>query len=162
MLRIRSDRQTVVAAKSNTSCADGAERTTSPRSKVWGRTRSSFMLSPMLVFYEMTQACDLVCQHCRACAEHRPARRSWRRPLWHQSLTQPNMIKTTEAPHYRRYVIQHQLERRGEVGMEIPIRLWRQPSPRLRGNGESVRPGTRLLLSTCRVIAYSLEASLFA
>lgn len=73
MLRIRSDRQTVVAAKSNTSCADGAERTTSPRSKMWGRTRSSFMLSPMLVFYEMTQACDLVCQHCRACAQHRPA-----------------------------------------------------------------------------------------
>ena len=27
----------------------------------------------MLVFYEMTQACDLVCQHCRACAQHRPA-----------------------------------------------------------------------------------------
>lgn len=25
--------------------------------------------SPMLVFYEMTQACDLVCLHCRACAQ---------------------------------------------------------------------------------------------
>jgi len=36
--------------------------------------------------------------------------------LWHQSLTQPYMIKTTEAPHYRRYVIQHQLERREGVG----------------------------------------------
>lgn len=25
--------------------------------------------SPMLVFYETTQACDLVCSHCRACAQ---------------------------------------------------------------------------------------------
>jgi MoaA/NifB/PqqE/SkfB family radical SAM enzyme len=23
----------------------------------------------MLVFYEVTQACDLICQHCRACAQ---------------------------------------------------------------------------------------------
>lgn len=28
--------------------------------------------SPLVVFYEVTQACDLVCQHCRACAQ--PAR----------------------------------------------------------------------------------------
>jgi radical SAM protein len=25
--------------------------------------------SPLLVFYEVTQACDLICQHCRACAQ---------------------------------------------------------------------------------------------
>ncbi len=35
------------------------------------RTRKSFDHSPMLVFYELTQACDLVCQHCRACAQSR-------------------------------------------------------------------------------------------
>lgn len=35
------------------------------------RTRKSFDHSPMLVFYELTQACDLVCQHCRACAQKR-------------------------------------------------------------------------------------------
>jgi len=28
-----------------------------------------FHRSPMLVFYEVTQACGLVCQHCRACAQ---------------------------------------------------------------------------------------------
>jgi radical SAM protein len=28
--------------------------------------------SPLLVFYEVTQACDLVCQHCRACAQSAP------------------------------------------------------------------------------------------
>jgi radical SAM protein len=36
------------------------------------RSRSSFRHSPMLVFYELTQACDLVCRHCRACAQARP------------------------------------------------------------------------------------------
>jgi len=28
-----------------------------------------FAKSPLLVFYEVTQACDLVCRHCRACAQ---------------------------------------------------------------------------------------------
>lgn len=32
-------------------------------------SRIDFRLSPLLVFYEVTQACDLVCQHCRACAQ---------------------------------------------------------------------------------------------
>ncbi len=32
-------------------------------------TRSDFDHSPLVVFYETTQACDLVCQHCRACAQ---------------------------------------------------------------------------------------------
>jgi radical SAM protein len=31
-----------------------------------------FRRSPLLAFYEVTQACDLVCQHCRACAQTRP------------------------------------------------------------------------------------------
>lgn len=44
-----------------------------PKLSLRGRTRSSFQHSPMIVFYEMTQACDLVCQHCRACAQQRPA-----------------------------------------------------------------------------------------
>ncbi|WP_237607588.1 4Fe-4S cluster-binding domain-containing protein [Roseimaritima sediminicola] len=37
------------------------------------RSRKSFDHSPMLLFYELTRACDLVCQHCRACAQKRPA-----------------------------------------------------------------------------------------
>lgn len=32
-------------------------------------TRKDFNESPMLLFYEMTRACDLVCLHCRACAQ---------------------------------------------------------------------------------------------
>ena len=31
--------------------------------------RGKFSLSPLLVFYEVTRACDLVCNHCRACAQ---------------------------------------------------------------------------------------------
>ena len=31
-----------------------------------------FNISPMIVFYEVTRACDLVCLHCRACAQARP------------------------------------------------------------------------------------------
>ena len=31
--------------------------------------KMDFHRSPMLVFYEVTQACGLVCQHCRACAQ---------------------------------------------------------------------------------------------
>ncbi len=29
----------------------------------------NFDLSPMLVIWETTQACDLACAHCRACAQ---------------------------------------------------------------------------------------------
>jgi radical SAM protein len=32
-------------------------------------SRGNFDSSPLLVFYEVTQACGLVCRHCRACAQ---------------------------------------------------------------------------------------------
>lgn len=34
-------------------------------------SRLDFQHSPLVVFYETTQACDLICQHCRACAQTR-------------------------------------------------------------------------------------------
>lgn len=34
--------------------------------------RAAFDHSPLLVFYEVTRACDLVCTHCRACAQTTP------------------------------------------------------------------------------------------
>ncbi len=49
--------------------------TTSPQSthapNPWAAkyTRKDFNDSPMIIFYEMTRACDLVCLHCRACAQ---------------------------------------------------------------------------------------------
>ncbi len=36
-------------------------------------TREDFAHSPLVLFYEVTQACDLVCQHCRACAHPLPS-----------------------------------------------------------------------------------------
>jgi len=36
------------------------------------RKQFDFNRSPMIVFYEVTQACGLVCQHCRACAQTEP------------------------------------------------------------------------------------------
>ncbi len=35
-------------------------------------TRRDFAESPLVVFYELTQACDLACLHCRASAQARP------------------------------------------------------------------------------------------
>ncbi len=35
-------------------------------------SRADFNNAPMLVFYEVTRACDLVCLHCRACAQSMP------------------------------------------------------------------------------------------
>ncbi len=39
-----------------------------------GYSREDFDHSPLLVFYEVTRACDLVCTHCRASAMPHPAR----------------------------------------------------------------------------------------
>jgi radical SAM protein len=40
-----------------------------PRTRLARPVRDDFRRSPLLVFYELTQACDLVCRHCRACAQ---------------------------------------------------------------------------------------------
>ena len=37
------------------------------------RPTIDFAKSPLLVFYELTRACDLACLHCRACAQRDPA-----------------------------------------------------------------------------------------
>jgi radical SAM protein len=44
----------------------------SPKGRFAKRTRADFAQSPLLVFYEVTQACGLVCRHCRACAQTAP------------------------------------------------------------------------------------------
>jgi AdoMet-dependent heme synthase len=36
-------------------------------------TREDFALSPLMFYYEVTLACDLVCKHCRASAQEQPA-----------------------------------------------------------------------------------------
>ena len=43
--------------------------TSSPSQKSFRPKLRDFNHSPMIVFYEVTQACGLVCKHCRACAQ---------------------------------------------------------------------------------------------
>jgi radical SAM protein len=49
------------------SAIDQPEAPVAPRTQMSGR--KNFDLSPLIVFYEITKACDLVCLHCRACAQ---------------------------------------------------------------------------------------------
>ncbi len=35
-------------------------------------SRQDFQHSPLIAFYEVTRACDLICKHCRACAQVNP------------------------------------------------------------------------------------------
>ena len=35
-------------------------------------TEADFDVSPLMFYYEVTQACDLVCEHCRASAQKTP------------------------------------------------------------------------------------------
>src|SRR5690349_20298640 len=45
-------------------------------------TQEDFAHSPFVVFYEVTRACDLVCKHCRACA---------------QPIAHPNQLSTDQS-----------------------------------------------------------------
>jgi MoaA/NifB/PqqE/SkfB family radical SAM enzyme len=38
-----------------------------------GYTQDHFGQAPLMFYYEVTQACDLVCEHCRASAQENPA-----------------------------------------------------------------------------------------
>lgn len=44
-------------------------RTGQPNTQRLHHPNRRFAPGPLLVFYEVTQACDLVCDHCRACAQ---------------------------------------------------------------------------------------------
>jgi len=35
-------------------------------------SRADFDRNPLMFYYEVTQACDLVCKHCRASAQEEP------------------------------------------------------------------------------------------
>lgn len=36
-------------------------------------SKNDFSINPLMFYYEITQACDLVCKHCRASAQEKPA-----------------------------------------------------------------------------------------
>jgi hypothetical protein len=90
-------------------------------------TSIDFNERPYIVIWEVTQACDLACAHCRASAQ--PDRSSLElstdegkrlidefAKLYKLSLRASFHIKTTEAQHYRRYVLQQQASLRSSGG----------------------------------------------
>lgn len=91
------------------------------------RSRRSFHHSPMLVFYELTQACDLVCQHCRACAQSRsdPAElKTHESKRLIEQLTEfpdPPMLVLTGGDPFKRADLFELLEHAVGVGLDVSI-----------------------------------------
>ena len=83
--------------------------------------------SPLLVFYEVTQACDLVCQHCRACAQTTadPAELSTSESLWLiDQLTEfptPPMLVLTGGDPLKRNDIFVLIKHATKSGLDVSI-----------------------------------------
>lgn len=88
---------------------------------------SDFDRSPLVVFYEMTQACDLVCQHCRACAQkfadHGELGRDSARQLIDQltEFPQPPLLVLTGGDPFKRRDIFSVVEYAAKAGLEVAI-----------------------------------------
>ncbi len=95
------------------------------------RTRESFDHSPMLCFYEVTRACDLVCQHCRACAQERrdpgelTTRQSQRLIDQLTEFPQPPMLILTGGDPLKRADLFALIRYATESGLQVSI----TPSP---------------------------------
>jgi radical SAM protein len=91
------------------------------------RSRKSFDHSPMLVFYELTRACDLVCRHCRACAQSQrdPAelRTAQSKQLIEQltEFPQPPMLILTGGDPLKRADVYDLIEHAVNLGLEVSI-----------------------------------------
>lgn len=83
--------------------------------------------SPLVVFHEMTQACDLVCQHCRACAQkfgdpHELSQAAVRQLI--DQLTefpQPPLLVLTGGDPFKRRDIFPVVEYAAQAGLEVAI-----------------------------------------
>src|SRR6188768_510963 len=86
-----------------------------------------FATSPLLVFYELTRACDLICLHCRACAQRDPASDELSTGQSHTLLAQlasfptpPLLVFTGGDPFKRRDLVElagHAVQ----LGLEVAI-----------------------------------------
>lgn len=91
------------------------------------RSRKSFDHSPMLVFYELTQACDLICLHCRACAQKRSDPAELNTAESKQLIDQltefpdPPMLILTGGDPLKRSDIYDLIEYAVDVGLEVSI-----------------------------------------
>jgi radical SAM protein len=91
------------------------------------RSRKSFDLSPMLVFYELTRACDFICLHCRACAQTQPdpnelnTESSKRLIKQLAEFPEPPMLILTGGDPFKRDDIFEIIEYARSVGLDVSI-----------------------------------------
>lgn len=83
--------------------------------------------APLIVFYELTRACDLVCQHCRACAQPRrdPAeldtRQSMRLISQLADFHRPPMLVMTGGDPFKRDDLFELVAHARKTGLEVAI-----------------------------------------
>ncbi len=86
-----------------------------------------FSSSPLLVFYELTQACDLACQHCRASAQCHPSpdELSTEESLWMiaqlAEFDEPPHLVLTGGDPLKRLDVYQLIEHAVNVGISVSI-----------------------------------------
>ena len=92
-----------------------------------GYGERDFHRSPMLVFYEVTQACGLVCKHCRACAQtdanpgELSTQESFRLIDQLAQFPEPPMLVLTGGDPFCREDIFRLIEHAAKAGLETSI-----------------------------------------
>lgn len=121
-------------------------------------TRHDFGHSPLVVFYEMTQACGLVCQHCRACAQtcpHPGELSTAESKLLFEQLSEfpnPPMVVLTGGDPLERSDVYDLVEYGTERGLSVSI----TPSATPRVKGDTLR---RLRDAGIARVALSLDGA---
>lgn len=83
--------------------------------------------SPLLVFYEVTRACDLLCLHCRACAQRKPDPRELSEEQGRQLIDQlcdfpsPPMLVITGGDPFKRKDLFTLIEYARKSGLEVSV-----------------------------------------
>ncbi len=89
--------------------------------------RGDFEHSPFVVFYELTQACDLACKHCRACAQPARAPDELDSQLGRQLLEQlatfpkPPMLVLTGGDPLKRPDVYELVEHGVSLGLDVAM-----------------------------------------
>lgn len=126
-----------------------------PRRAAYG---GDFNRSPLIVFYELTRACDLVCQHCRACAQ--PARHphelstAQAKALLYQlaAFPRPPLLVLTGGDPFKRDDLEVLIAAAREAGLQVAL----TPSATPLATREAM---TRVQQAGVRRMALSLDAA---
>ena len=104
-----------------------ASRPPAATSKTPRYSPSDFDHSPLLVFYEVTRACDLVCLHCRACAQVEPDPNELKPAETERLIDQlcefpkPPLVVLTGGDPLKRPDIYNMVERGARAGLEMAV-----------------------------------------